>query len=445
MEMCAIGVMKSVFLYKNGTPRQSSVCQHARGSITIDKSIFNNPDHSLHGLEEYSHVWIMFIFHQNNNNHFKAKVRPPRLGGKRLGVFSTRSPYRPNPIGLTLAKLDRVEGSTVYVSGIDILNETPIIDIKPYIPAYDQPVTRPDNHSTNTQSQNIDTEETGYPDVSEFPQNSVKNCIFNSLSVDDRDTDKSKELQKFVKNSKVNACESKSQPLQVTGAVDASRGTTLQSQNCPSLCPERIIYPETPNTCENKASLPVTECANDASREITSTIRNVATPWHQTVSDIKTNYDVSCGGSVAQNVLISNEKSLCICENEQQIDFDVLKEAIPRESTVKTASWLEKAKDTQLTVRFTQNAREELLNFSSEASDDTHNLKFILNPKELEEAVVEILRGDPRSIYRKKSCGDSLYYFTVDIVHVTCWFDENMVEVLRLKPISDVKFLNPNN
>ncbi|KAK6179980.1 hypothetical protein SNE40_012215 [Patella caerulea] len=436
MEMCAIGVMKSVFLYKNGTPRQSSVCQRARGSITIDKSIFNNPDHSLQGLEEYSHVWIMFIFHQNNNSHFKAKVRPPRLGGKRLGVFSTRSPYRPNPIGLTLAKLDRVEGSTVYVSGIDILNETPIIDIKPYIPDYDQPVTRPDNHSTTTQSQNIDTEETGCPDVSELSQNSVVDCVLNSSSMDDRDNDKSKELQTSVENS------NKSQPLQVTGSVDASRGTTLQSQTCHSLNPERIIFPKTPNTCENKTSLPITECANDPSREITTPIQNVANQWHQTVLNTHKDYDVSCVGTIAQNALNSTEKSLCVCEKEQTNTFEVSTEAIPCDIKVKTASWLEDAKDTQLTVRFTQNAKEELLTFSSEASDDTHNLKFILNPKELEEAIVEILRGDPRSIYRKKSCGDSLYYFTVDIVHVTCWFDENMVEVLRLKSISDVRHLN---
>jgi len=83
---------------------------------------------------------IIFVFHKNDNDSSKAKVRPPRLDGKRVGVFACRTPHRPNPIGLTLARLISIHKNTLCVSGIDLVDGTPILDIKPYIPAYDKPV-----------------------------------------------------------------------------------------------------------------------------------------------------------------------------------------------------------------------------------------------------------------------------------------------------------------
>ncbi|KAM4052743.1 tRNA (adenine(37)-N6)-methyltransferase [Anomaloglossus baeobatrachus] len=134
-----IGYIESCFTGKNGTPRQPSICSLSRGSLKISKKVFNNPEHSLMGLQQFSHVWILFIFHKNGHLSCKAKVQPPRLNGAKTGVFSTRSPHRPNAIGLTLAKLDKVEGDTVYLSGIDMIQGTPVLDIKPYIAEYDSP------------------------------------------------------------------------------------------------------------------------------------------------------------------------------------------------------------------------------------------------------------------------------------------------------------------
>ena len=105
--------------------------------MTVNRSHFNNPDHSLIGLEGFSHVWLLWVFHADSGVAIKAKVAPPRLGGTRVGVFSTRSPHRPANIGLTLAKVEEVKGDTVTLSGIDLINGTPVLDIKPYIPAYD--------------------------------------------------------------------------------------------------------------------------------------------------------------------------------------------------------------------------------------------------------------------------------------------------------------------
>ncbi|XP_072533271.1 tRNA (adenine(37)-N6)-methyltransferase [Salminus brasiliensis] len=134
-----IGYIDSCFSNKNGTPRQPAVCTLSRASLQIQPSVFNNPDHALTGLENYSHVWLIFLFHKNGHLSYKAKVKPPRLNGQKVGVYSTRSPHRPNAIGLTLAKLESITGDTLHLSGVDLIAGTPVLDIKPYIPDYDSP------------------------------------------------------------------------------------------------------------------------------------------------------------------------------------------------------------------------------------------------------------------------------------------------------------------
>ncbi|KAM9362765.1 tRNA (adenine(37)-N6)-methyltransferase isoform 2-T2 [Symphorus nematophorus] len=137
-----IGYISSCFSVKNGTPRQPTICGPSRAELRIQQSVFNNPEHALVGLEHYSHVWIIFLFHKNGHLSYKAKVKPPRLNGQRVGVYSTRSPHRPNALGLTLAKLDKIAGDTIHLSDIDMIAGTPVLDIKPYIPEYDSPHTR---------------------------------------------------------------------------------------------------------------------------------------------------------------------------------------------------------------------------------------------------------------------------------------------------------------
>ena len=150
-----IGYLESIFATKNGTPRQSGLSEFARAKIRISKQVFTNPDHSLMNLTEFSHLWILWVFHQNTDSTtVKAKVTPPRLGGERVGVFSTRSPHRPNNIGLTLVKLESVVDDTINIAGVDMVNGTPVLDIKPYIPLYDSPQpniapTTEDNNDTD--------------------------------------------------------------------------------------------------------------------------------------------------------------------------------------------------------------------------------------------------------------------------------------------------------
>ncbi|XP_063834145.1 tRNA (adenine(37)-N6)-methyltransferase [Ostrinia nubilalis] len=135
-----IGVIETAFQNKRGVPRQPSVLTKAKGTVVIDTSVFNNPEHALSGLEEFSHIWIIFHFHMTESNNVPAKVAPPRLGGERRGVFSTRSPHRPCPIGLSLVRIQSIEGNKIHFTGVDMVSGTPVLDIKPYIPQYDYPM-----------------------------------------------------------------------------------------------------------------------------------------------------------------------------------------------------------------------------------------------------------------------------------------------------------------
>lgn len=130
-----IGSLRSCFREKFGTPRQPLLVPGATASLTIAKEFL--PEHSLSGLERFSHVWLISYFHLNTNKTVRPKIHPPRLKGESIGLFASRSPHRPSPIGLSLAKIVAIRGSTVHLAGIDLVDGTPILDIKPYIPEWD--------------------------------------------------------------------------------------------------------------------------------------------------------------------------------------------------------------------------------------------------------------------------------------------------------------------
>ena len=136
-----IARIKSDFSEKFGIPRQSGLVQDCKALVVFEPE-FRNPD-ALRGLEDFSHIWLIWQFSQAVRPDWSPTVRPPRLGGnKRLGVFATRSPFRPNALGLSAVGLEAVEqdpvlGPVLHVAGADLLDGTPIYDIKPYIPYAD--------------------------------------------------------------------------------------------------------------------------------------------------------------------------------------------------------------------------------------------------------------------------------------------------------------------
>ena len=136
-----IARIHSDFPTKFGIPRQSGLVEALRAAVVFEPE-YRNPD-ALRGLEGFSHLWLIWQFSQAVRESWSPTVRPPRLGGNtRMGVFATRSPFRPNPIGLSCVRLERIEqhpqwGPVLWVAGADLMDGTPIYDVKPYLPYAD--------------------------------------------------------------------------------------------------------------------------------------------------------------------------------------------------------------------------------------------------------------------------------------------------------------------
>lgn len=178
------------FPSKFGIPRQSGLVRGLTGKIVFEPE-YRNPE-AFRGLEEFSYIWLIWQFSEAKREHWSATVKPPRLGGKkRMGVFATRSPFRPNNIGLSSVRLDRVEqdekdGPVLYVSGVDLLSGTPIYDIKPYIPLAD---CHPDASEGYTSRTKLHELQVNFPEelLCRYPQEK-REAILGVLSQDPRPT-----------------------------------------------------------------------------------------------------------------------------------------------------------------------------------------------------------------------------------------------------------------
>lgn len=141
LNLVVIARIHNDFSSKFGIPRQSGIVETLKATIVFEPA-YRNVD-ALRGLEGFSHIWLIWEFSETARDTWSPTVRPPRLGGsKRMGVFATRSPFRPNPIALSSVKLDGIElhphlGPILHISGADLMDNTPIYDIKPYIPYAD--------------------------------------------------------------------------------------------------------------------------------------------------------------------------------------------------------------------------------------------------------------------------------------------------------------------
>uniref|UniRef100_A0A8C9AN85 tRNA (adenine(37)-N6)-methyltransferase n=1 Tax=Prolemur simus TaxID=1328070 RepID=A0A8C9AN85_PROSS len=395
-----IGYLESCFSAKNGTPRQPSICSHSRACLRIRKSIFNNPEHSLMGLEQFSHVWILFVFHKNGHLSCKAKVQPPRLNGAKTGVFSTRSPHRPNAIGLTLAKLEKVEGGAIYLSGIDMIHGTPVLDIKPYIADYDSPQNlmepledvnlQNNQHKPKTVSRsNGKTDSCDQRQLSGLkepqPHHSTKEkpkCPEDRTSQDN--------YMKHGDTAKIQ------QPLPKHREVVVDFGLESESDQSLSVAEEQT----SPNCLEKSSS-------EEGTDERLRRVEGAAVPE---------------GGSAGTQPMPH-----CPARTPDGAPRSVV------------PAWVRKAPVATLEVRFTPHAEMDLGQLSSGGETDVGQapFKYFQSAEEAKRAIEAVLSADPRSVYRRKLCQDRLFYFTVDIAHVTCWFGDGFAEVLRIKLASE--------
>lgn len=173
---------------KFGIPRQSGLAPSLMGKIVFEPE-FRNAE-ALRGLDEFSHLWLIWQFSEAVREGWSPTVRPPRLGGnKRMGVFATRSPFRPNAIGLSSVKFEKIDtdgenGRVIYVSGIDLMNGTPIFDIKPYLSYTD---SHPEAAGGFTESVADRTLEVDIPDelIERVPKDS-RQALYDILKEDPR-------------------------------------------------------------------------------------------------------------------------------------------------------------------------------------------------------------------------------------------------------------------
>ena len=187
MFITPIGHIENLFTEKFGIPRQSGLVGVVSRIVLAED--YRHPS-VYKGLEDYSHVWLIWEFSANKEVPFSPTVRPPRLGGNtRMGVFSTRSPYRPNKMGLSCVKIEKIElntpqGPVLWVSGADLMNGTPILDIKPYLPHSDSIPEAKGGFSTQVAWQTLQVE---IPDalLAQIPQEHRQNII-QLLSQDPR-------------------------------------------------------------------------------------------------------------------------------------------------------------------------------------------------------------------------------------------------------------------
>ena len=146
LDIRPIGFIESPFETKNGTPRQPQLVSSATCRLKFSHERLAHPEHALEGIDAYSHVWVLFYFHQDASverlsEPVKSKVTPPKLGGQKCGLFATRTPQRPNAIGLSLVEVDRVEHDVLHLRGADLVDGTPVLDVKPFLPHIDKPQT----------------------------------------------------------------------------------------------------------------------------------------------------------------------------------------------------------------------------------------------------------------------------------------------------------------
>lgn len=188
LQLKTIARIQTDFPTKFGIPRQSGLIRELKGTIVFEPG-YRTPE-ALRGLEEYSHLWLIWEFSENVRAGWSPTVRPPRLGGnRRMGVFATRSPFRPNPLGLSCVSLDAVElhtgnGPVLHVSGPDLMDGTPIYDIKPYLAMSDSYPEARGGFTDQTREYALDVE---FPKtlLSKIPE-SMQKALTASLSQDPR-------------------------------------------------------------------------------------------------------------------------------------------------------------------------------------------------------------------------------------------------------------------
>ncbi|RLU16554.1 hypothetical protein DMN91_010622 [Ooceraea biroi] len=488
LKLKPIGIISTWFPNKRATPRQPGICGKVPGKLTLYNSIFTNPDHALQGLQDFSHMWILFYFHRNDSTHVRAKVAPPRLNGIRTGVFSTRSPHRPCPIGLSLVKILKIENHTIYFEGVDMVNQTPVLDIKPYIPQYDSPLhieklsNRPRENNVNTSDMFHDIEEVR--DLSEGQSLDSFNDDINDdeqveldisrdeeiafrLQVEEFQTYPSPTLDSYdITRQSFQSAEARANavtPLQNDSDVDfIDRGAYLIR--------DRLLDTSSDLDSSVEHDALVSESQMDSIRDVNSRLHHVAINDPSSVNPTYAESDNDPSRIQAGNQTLRNSRLLdgadgpsTVCgTNIDLVNRHVLHARIdnsPVRMGVREAPDGEEGLESQnLTpsrtlpdIHAATAMSSGLVNVTTESNFSeirvpdwisqprTATLSVIFNERALvqlneilddkvdeqKQAIENVLREDPRSVYLRQRWGSQFYTFLIHDLHITCRFDDN--------------------
>lgn len=395
-----IGVIKTNFPEKRGTPRQPGICHDSIAKLTLNNDVFTNPEHSIEGLQEFSHMWILFHFHKNDSTHVRAKVAPPRLNGIRMGVFATRSPHRPAPIGLSLVRIDRILENTIYFSGVDMIDQTPVIDIKPYIPQYDSP----------NMAQLFYPEES-VPDYFDSGVDLVNNMAGSSRSTGNGVGSTSSNQNGIAQTSRSN----RRGEIDIRNA-ESMIGTGNVSNDI------RIVSSDIRNVRND-----ISHLENDI-RHLQNDIQTYANPESRQELEGQENErrDLILGAPSNENLNLRNEEPLFNRsasrmgereapdgeEEESPSTAATSSQITTPDGRVRVPPWIDNAPVVRLTVSFKDRALAQLAQLGSEG-------------EEKKTTITNVLREDPRSVYLRERWGSHCYVFRIAELYVSCKFNDS--------------------
>ncbi|XP_071556646.1 tRNA (adenine(37)-N6)-methyltransferase isoform X1 [Temnothorax nylanderi] len=488
LKLKPIGVISTWFPNKRATPRQPGVCGRVPGKLTLYNSVFTNPDHALQGLQDFSHMWILFHFHRNDSTHTRAKVAPPRLNGMRTGVFSTRSPHRPCPIGLSLVKILKIENYTIYFEGVDMVNQTPVLDIKPYIPQYDSPLhieklgNRLRENNVNASDAFHNVEETFNLSEGQSVDSFNNDTDINNDEQTELDISRDEEIalrlqvEEFQAYPNLNGYDIARQ--QSSQSTEAHANTSLQNDiNVDVHRGAYFIRNRTPDTRpsldssnEHTATL-IVESQTDSIRDLNSRLHRIDISNSGNADSTRTESDNDNEINYTENQTLRNSRLLDGADGPSTVcgtDIDLVNRHVlharvdnsPVRMGIREAPDGEEGLESQtLTPSRTlpdihaatavssgsMNAATES-NFSEIRVPDwiaqprTATLSVIFNERALmqlneilddkvdeqKQAIENVLREDPRSVYlRQRWGGNQFYTFLIHDLHITCRFDDS--------------------
>lgn len=376
-------------------------------------------------LSCFIHFRVIFLFHKNTNKAIKAKVKPPRLDGGKVGVFASRSPHRPNPIGLTLAKLDGIIGNTLLLSAIDLLHGTPVLDIKPYVPDYDQPLAV--NNKGKLESESSDVTLSNNQDVLQM-QETVNELSLNSVYEEVNQWHETPNLENLEsKAGSTNIAEWIRNPpikeLNVKFSVDAVAQINHFHGNLSS--EEDSQSGEFAGDANNPLYIERCNCTSKP-EELLKSFTCERNCKNRTGSDsivCLTERDCSNIDEISLD-----EKGIELINNSKD---NVLEGAFTAPSPVVSEN------DNEIVQGKVGKTSTPLCHGEGQQSlgPCIYHLKMLSSPEEAKQAITDILKADPRSVYRRNHCQDQLYRFSIDRMNITCKFEDSSVEVLQIEPV----------